>query len=209
MTLVHIWQPDEEPELSTVLENVWHLLGVGLRDRKHGFHLPVVATSTPDEGPDVRKVVLRGVDRAHRLLRFHSDARSSKIRQIEQNPRVAFAFYDAAEETQVRIQAQAKVHRSDDAADAAWQGTRLFSRRCYLAEGAPGSPNELPTSGLPNVFSDRNPTEEESRAGRANFAIVLSEIRRLDWLYLCHQGHRSARFTWDEAGKLTSTWVQP
>ena len=209
MTLVHIWQPDEEPELRTVLENVWYLLQKGVRDRRHGFHLPILATSTPDDGPDARSVVLRGVDSTHRLLRFHSDGRSAKIRQIETDPRVGFLFYDAAEDTQVRIQAVATVHRTDDAANAAWQGTRLFSRRCYLAERAPGSPSELPTSGLPSAFGNRNPTEEESRAGRANFAIALCEIRRLDWLYLCHQGHRSARFTWDEAGELTATWLQP
>ncbi|WP_119168950.1 pyridoxamine 5'-phosphate oxidase family protein [Algihabitans albus] len=210
MTLVHICHRDDEPDLGTVLENCWHLLQVGVSDRKHGFHLPVLATSTPDEGPDARSVVLRGVDRRHHLLRVHSDARSAKIRQIGTDPRVSFLFYDAAEETQLRVQALAKVHReADAAADAAWQGTRLFSRRCYMTHQPPGRPTETPTSGLPAALADRSPTEEESLAGRRNFTVVLCQIRRLDWLYLSHQGHRAARFTWDDAGNLTETWVQP
>ncbi|WP_421707207.1 pyridoxamine 5'-phosphate oxidase family protein [Algihabitans sp.] len=210
MTLVHISHPDEEPDLATVLENCWHLLQRGVGDRRHGFHNPVLGTSTPDEGPDARSVILRGFDSRHRLLRFHSDARSAKVRQIEAQPRVSFLFYDVAEKTQVRVQALATIHGQDsEPATAAWQGTRLFSRRCYLARRAPGSLSEMPTSGLPAAVADRSPTREESEAGLRNFAVVLCEIRRLDWLYLSHQGHCSARFAWDDAGMLTSNWVQP
>lgn len=200
---------DEEPNLHTVLENVWHLLDKGVRDRRHGFHLPCLATWNPDFGPTARHVVLRGLDRKHRLLRFHTDARSGKAAEIAAEPRVALTFYDPGEETQVRAQAHAELHRSDAAAEAAWQKTRLFSRRCYLAQQAPGTPTEVPTAGLPFGLVDRSPTAEESEAGRANFAIVLCRIESLDWMYLSHMGHRRARFAWTAEGEVDARWLQP
>jgi 3-hydroxyisobutyrate dehydrogenase len=208
-TLVQLHLPDEEPELSAVLENVWHLLRRGLTDRKHGFHLPTVSTWDPLEGPMGRKVVLRGVDRGHRLLRFHCDARSLKIEQIRREPRVSLTFYDVAEETQVRVQASAEVHTDDDAAEAAWQKTRLFSRRCYLAHNAPGTVVEAPTAGLSPEFETRSPSESESQPGRENFSIVLCRIRSFDWMFLSHMGHRRARFVWDDDGALACEWLQP
>ncbi len=210
MSMLQTWPcEDEEATLDEILENVWHLLTRGLQERRHGFHLPVLATFDPQSGPQARAVVLRGLDRRQRLLRLHTDLRSAKVAEIAREPRVGLQFHDPAEQTQVRVQAVARLHRTDAAAEAAWRGTRLFSRRCYLARHAPGTPSELPSSGLPHWALHRTPGAAESEAGRANFAVLLCEIRSFDWLYLSHLGHRRARFAWDAAGRLEATWLQP
>jgi 3-hydroxyisobutyrate dehydrogenase len=209
MSLVRLNLPDDEPDLAAILENVWYLLDKGVRQRKHGFHLPTVATFDPATGPTCRTVVLRGVDRGARRLRFHTDARSAKVAQIQREPRIGLTFYDVSDETQVRVQARAHVHFADASAEAAWEATRPFSRRCYLAENAPGAATEAPTSGLPDWAVDATPTAEQSEAGRENFAIVLCDIVSFDWMFLSHRGHRRARFVWDDSGALHWEWAQP
>ena len=199
----------DEPHLSEVLDGLWLLLEEGVRNRDHGFHLPAVASLGRDGRPAVRTVVLRGVERNDRILRFHSDRRSPKLAELAAEPRLSLLFYDPAELTQLRIAARASIHGSDAVADAAWRETRLFSRRCYLQEPGPSQPVAGPTSALPPEFAERAPEPDESEAGRPNFAVVLCRIEAIDWFYLNARGHRRARFAWDGEGRLEADWLAP
>ncbi len=199
----------DEPHLSEVLDGLWRLLEEGVRNRDHGFHLPAVASLGRDGWPAVRTVVLRGVERSSRSLRFHSDRRSPKLAELAAEPRVSLLFYDPAELTQLRVSAQASIHGSDAVADAAWQATGLFSRRCYLQEPGPSQPVAGPTSALPRGLAARAPEVLESEAGRANFTVVLCRIEAIDWFYLNASGHRRARFAWDADGRLEAGWLAP
>ena len=175
----------------------------------HGFHLPVVATVSPDGRPEARAVVLRGAGRDGRWLQFHTDARSPKLAALSRHPNVALLFYDPAEQTQLRIDATTTLHRADAVADAAWEQTGPFSRRCYLQSVAPGGPLAGPGSALPPSLATRAPEPEESERGRTNFVVVRCRILTIDWFYLCSSGHRRARFAWDAAGALAAEWIAP
>lgn len=199
----------DEPHLEQVLEGLWGLLERGAADRRHGFHLPAVATVGADGRPGLRTVVLRAVERQARALRFHTDARSPKLAELRAEPRVALLFYDPAEQTQLRIAARAEVHRDDALAAAAWRATGPFSRRCYLQRAGPGRPLPGPDSALPPDLERRPPTPEESEAGRGNFAAVRCRASEIDWFYLCARGHRRARFAWDASGALEARWLAP
>ena len=65
-----------------------------------------LATATPDGHPSVRIVLLKGVD--ERGLVFFTDYRSRKAIELDENPRVALAFYWHAIERQVRVEGAAE-----------------------------------------------------------------------------------------------------
>lgn len=199
----------DEPYLTEVLEGVWALLAEGVRNSDHGFHLPALASVGEDGRPGLRTVVLRALDRNARELHFHTDARSPKLRALQGEPRVALLLYDAAEQTQLRIDAVASVHRGDALAGRAWKQSRLSSRRCYLQSAAPGTPLPAAGSSLPPALERRLPSRRESEAGRDNFAVVVCRIQAIDWFYMSDQGQRRACFTWDRQGCLAADWLAP
>ncbi|MCP1337398.1 pyridoxamine 5'-phosphate oxidase family protein [Futiania mangrovi] len=200
-------QPAHYSDLRAVLDAAWDMMGQGVRNRRHGFHHPSVGTLTPS-GPEVRTVILRGVDRGGRTVRFHTDTRSHKVAEIAADPRVAIHFYDPAAKVQVRLTGTARVHADDALADAAWENTAVFSRRCYLAVDGPGTPSDVPTPGFLPQFETNEQTAEETDAGRAHFAAVVIEAVRLEWLYIAFTGHRRARFDWD-GSDWQGRWLVP
>lgn len=189
-------------DLKATLAEAWRLLKRGVADRRSGFHTPALATLRSDGAPSVRSVVLRAADPAARLLRFHTDVRSAKFAEIETDPRVALHFYDAGKKVQLRVDGRASLHQDDPVASQAWDATRPFSRLCYQAEMAPGEIVDRP-----QVVQTEPNTGTGARA-RENFAAVCVAIREIEWLYLAAQGHRRARFAWQN-DRLQAVWLAP
>jgi pyridoxamine 5'-phosphate oxidase len=195
--------PSFYDNLEGTLTEAWRLIARGVADRRSPFHHPAAATVGRDGRAQVRTVILRGCDVAARTLRFHTDARSGKAAEIAADPRVGLHFYDPGAKIQLRLSGRATLHRDDALADAAWTGSRLFSRQCYGVVPGPGHPM---TSG--GAFSLPEPTDDGTAAGRANFCAVAVAIEELEWLYLAAQGHRRARFTWSSDG-MQAVWLTP
>lgn len=180
------------------------VLSRGVKDRRHGFHTPNVATIGLDGAPRSRTVVLRGFDPAANTIRFHTDSRSQKVAELAASPCVAMTFYDAQAKLQLRIAGRAEVHGGDEIAKSAWEGSRIFSRACYAIAPGPGTVLERA-----DAF-DLPADEQAIAAGEPHFRAVLVQVKSLEWLYLAHSGHRRARFEYDEAGVLqSSTWLTP
>ncbi len=204
-----IWNAEDEPRLGALLDEIWHLLERGVEDRQHGFHTPALATSNAHWGCAVRTVALRGAERGSRSLLFHTDNRSRKIGELVQDRRVALLFYDARENTQLRIDALAEAQTSGRAAERAWRSLNARQRREYLISGPPGLPWAWPTSGLSPDLEERVPDESEAALGRYRFALVTCRVMHIDWLYLTRNGHRRATFAWDEDDRLSTSWLIP
>ncbi|MEM9253633.1 MAG: hypothetical protein AAGB29_14915, partial [Planctomycetota bacterium] len=132
---------------------------------------------------------------------------SPKAAQLADHPRAVWCFYDAGAKLQLRCLGQTTVHVDDALADERWQASALSSRRCYLAPHPPGEPSDAPSPNLPEAVRGRVPDADETKPGRAHFAVIRTVIDRLDWLYLAHDGHRRARFTWSDQGDLAATWL--
>ena len=220
--------PPHPEALDDVLDDAWRALVRGAADRKHAFHQPVLATVDELGLPTARTVVLRRVEPEARLIICHTDRRSPKVTQLERTPTAAWAFYAPKSRVQVRASGATRVEMpgSSALADQAWERTRLMSRRCYLAPHEPSRRAEQPSPNLPETLLEGTPSEAESEVGRANFAVVVTRVDRLDWLRLKHDGHRRALFTWGgsaageqgeqgEQGRKggpsapTATWLQP
>lgn len=189
-------------DLDATLAHALDLLAKGVKDRRSALHTFNVATIGLDGTPQVRTVVNRGFDPQTRTLRFHTDARSPKIAELEANPRCSVHIYDRWAKIQLRLDTVATVHRDGSVRQGAWDATRDFSRICYRVVPAPGDTTPVPDE----VAFTAGETADE---GEENFVAVTLQVQALEWLYLAHQGHRRARYEWDEAGLLTQAWRVP
>lgn len=198
---------EQAVSLDTLLASIWEALQQGARFRTHAFHTGVIATIS-NGAPQARTVVLRKVLPESRTLIFHTDYRSKKISELTQNPNISWLFYNPEVRVQLRLSGKAILHHDSDLANLQWKNTKLFSRRCYLSI-APSSILTKPESGLPESLLRRNPTIEESEAGRENFTVVETRIQTIDWLWLNSSGHRRAKFVWQENGEKIANWIVP
>lgn len=181
-------------------EDIRKSLAEAVSNRRSPMHIPVVAT--PDA--DVRMMVLRGYDPATRTLRLHTDSRSAKVAAIGDGARVGVLFHDPDVHIQIRAKGQGRIETDGPQVDEAWASSSAYARRCYLAEAAPGTLLTVAGSGLPPEVEGIRPAEEQLLPARANFAVLLVDVDEFDWLWLCNDGHRRARFVGGEW-----SWVLP
>ena len=165
-------------------------LAVAAGSARHPFHLLTLATVTADGQPDIRTVVLRHVDPAARLIRFHTDIRSPKVQALRAEPRVALHWYDPALRVQLRAAARATIHHDDALAAAAWAAAAPMSRACYTTATAPGTAVDAFPEGpaAPHAGDD---------TGRDRFAVVSCHFNALDLLALHAAGHQRVRLLLD------------
>ena len=64
-----------------IIEKIWAMLTEAVENRDFPFHIPVFICGSKNNF-DGRIVVLRGVDKKNRTIKFHSDVRSIKIKII-------------------------------------------------------------------------------------------------------------------------------
>jgi hypothetical protein len=189
-------------DLDATLAQSWQLWSRGVADRRSPFHAPTVASIGLDGRPRARVVILRGCEPSAAALRFHTDRRSSKFEELSADPRIALTGYDAGAKIQIRAEGRAMLHIEDAVADAAWEGSRAFSRVCYGVTPGPGV--EIAEGG----DFDLPTADAEIAAGRANFCAVRVALESFEWLYLAHDGHRRARFSL-RGGATESVWLTP
>lgn len=196
-----------EFQLDRILEDSWERLSEGAQSPQHPFHFPVISTFNKDF-PESRVVVLREVLQKENALVFYSDVRSPKIQQIKENPHISWLFYDAISRIQLRIRANASLHFKDEISLAAWENSRLESRRAYLSQPAPSTVVVKPTDGLPKDLKIGNLSKENVKDGYQNFIVVKTKVLEMDWLWLSHNGHLRASFK-REAEEYKMEWMLP
>lgn len=174
-------------------KDCWLQLINGAIKSKSPFHTPCVATLNNSE-VSMRTVVLRKALPLSKELRFHTDTRSNKWKELLNHDSISALFYDASTRVQIRIKGKAILHFNDEMTSEAWQKTTLSSRRCYLTQVSPSSFSTIPTSGLSEEIEQENFTLAESEVGVQHFGIVSIQVESLEWLWLNHAGHRRALF---------------
>jgi 3-hydroxyisobutyrate dehydrogenase len=191
--------------LDDLEQDIWVRLVTGAVKSRNPFHTPCVATM--DKGEiSLRTVVLRKALAKERELRFHTDIRSPKWKELTLNPSISALFYDAGDRIQLRVKGQAVLQYKNDLTAEAWKNTSSSSRRCYLTLHSPSSFAEIPTSGLSEEIEQENFTLAESEMGYSNFGIVSIQVQSIDWLWLNHAGHRRAFFDYTDG---SFQWMIP
>lgn len=189
-------RPAFADDLALSLAEAERLLREAPTDRRSPWRTLQLATIAADGAPDVRTLVLRGFDPATRQLRLHTDRRSAKIAELVADPRVMLHGYDPGAKLQLRLAGRASIVAGDDSR-AAWLGSTRQAQACYAVTPAPGTPVEAPP-----------PAPDHDPAGEANFAVLMVCYHSLDWLWLCAEGHRRARFDWS-SGAVDARWLVP
>ena len=198
------WHTTDLPDL---LRQIQHALQAAPSDPANPLRTAAFITA-PASHPAARTVVLRRADTDTRQLVFHTDARSTKLRELERNPAVAWLFQHPGEQLQIRAAGTAARQPADELARAAWAATPLPNRMNYCTPLPPGTPVDNPDAGLPAAWRHREPTREETETGWANFAVVVTTLTRLEWLLLRPQGARRALFQWDGTA-WSGQWLVP
>jgi len=184
------------PRLSTldaVDAAVWQQLEDCIADRQHPWRTPVLATVDDSDGTpraEARTVVLREIDAAEHALRFYTDARSAKARQLLTHPQGTLLMWSAALGWQLRCRVLLHLETHGPSVAARWERLRTSpAAQDYLSPLPPGSPLDMPA-----------PMDVACE----HFAIVTTSVREIDWLELHADGHRRALLC--AAGHR---WLQP
>ncbi len=195
----HHYPPDPDyrsASLDDLHDIIWTLLKEGTQDAFSPFHTAALATIA-DHGPEVRTVVLRHADAGARQVGCHTDWRSPKRVQVENQPRISWMFYDRERKIQLRLRGQAFLNGKNALARDRWERSAPHSRKCYASPLRPGTLVNQPQAAPPDAES-----------GWCNFAVLLCHIDYVDWLFLHAAGHRRANLLWRH-NAWKAFWVSP
>ena len=199
-------QPAYYENFSEIEKKIWSMLNDAVTNRKSPFRIPVFICGYQDDF-DGRIVVLRKSDQSNKLLQFHSDIRSNKIKKLKDNNNASMLFYDKEEKIQVKIKIKCIINYQNEITEQSWLKTGHMSRKCYLVDNGPGTESPTPTSGLKPELDNFEFTMEQSEEGYKNFTVIQCKIINMEWLYLAAKGHRRARLEYSDYMK--GYWLIP
>ena len=179
---------------------IWSFMEKGVKDRNSAFHTPTLITLEDDNNAAARTLVLREVNKNSRTFRFHSDQRSKKIEQVHRNPNALIHVYSQEDKLQLRFKSKLSLHINEVLVDEAWEKSYGMSKICYQVDESPGSQINIPDG---YQF-----TPEKNHEGKDNFIVIIAKVIETEWLYLSCDGHRRAKFTYDNEVFIVS-WLVP
>jgi len=199
-------QPSYYEDFAEIEKKIWSLLDDAVTNRTSPFRIPVFICGSQNNF-DGRIVVLRKSDQSNKIIQFHSDIRSDKIKRLKDNNNASMLFYDKEEKIQVRVKVECTINYENEVTKQSWLKTGHMSRKCYLVDNGPGTESVTPTSGLKPKLDNFEFTMEQSEEGYKNFTVIQCKIKSLEWLYLAAKGHRRARFEFSNYTK--GYWLIP
>ncbi|HEX4878758.1 MAG TPA: pyridoxamine 5'-phosphate oxidase family protein [Limnobacter sp.] len=167
-------------------QNIWQTLVRAKVDKKHPWRVLTLATQS-HAGPELRQVVLRGVDVGERCITVYTDARSQKIHHIAKQPNVGLLFWDAKHNWQLRLWGRARVETDAAKRAALWAAIAEHARRDYATLSAPGE--ALGSSDSPAI--DLSVAEQ-------HFVVLHLQVHRMDSLVLKREGHQRMALDWQQ-----------
>ena len=187
--------------LELTLSEAEIILSSAVDDSKSLFHTPTLSTFE-NKKIYTRTVVLREFNREKRYLRFHTDGRSNKINQINNESTSTIHGYDPDLKIQIRLNGQTTIHQSDEISKSAWNQSREMSKICYSVSNSPGK--EILAPEEYDIVKEQIEIED----GYKNFAVIIFKFDYLEFLFLKGAGHRRSSFDWSN-GDLISNWLIP
>ena len=199
-------QPAYYENFAEIEKKIWSLLVDAVTNRTSPFRIPVFICGSYNDF-DGRIVVLRKSDQSNKLLQFHSDIRSDKVKRLKDNNNASMLFYDKEEKIQVRAKVECTINHENEITKQSWLKTGHMSRKCYLVDSGPGTESSTPTYGLKPELDNFEFTMKQSEEGYKNFTVIQCKIKILEWLYLAAKGHRRAKLKYSDYTK--GYWLIP
>ena len=174
--------------IKNIYETELKCLKDGIGDGKNPYHT-FTLSSLNGEYPEVRTIVLRGVDVEPLKIYFNADHRSPKVKELKNHPSCSALFYDQKRKVQLRFKCHAALHYDNDISKETWSNTPLQSRKCYMGPFSPSKPLDEWHPNIPLEYLKTDPDKEHSKKGYVNFTHVELSIVESDVLQLHHDGH--------------------
>ena len=194
-------------ELAAVLQHAWQMMQNGVNSVEDPCHVGVLGTAS-ERGCSQRLMVLRKADPDTRALTCYTDARSAKFIELESCGRVSWLFHHPAGRIQIRASGAARLHLNNVTALETWRILPLEQRLRYCSVLPPGNRVEDPDQVLPPEWTQTPPTLADSEAGAHNFCVIITTIKRLDWLQPGPSGWRRAIFI-ASGSEMEASWRVP
>jgi pyridoxamine 5'-phosphate oxidase len=174
-------------EVGEILDEVWeHLLsGANAGRERSAYTLMQLATIGRGGLPKVRTIVVRRAIKERALLSFHTDVRSEKVSEIQNDAHVALLSSDVQAGIQIRLEGIARQAADNADRTAVWNSSRPGTLTVYRTPLVPGSPIAAPLEAQPSS-SD---TEPPLMAGFENFCLVDVEVKKIDYLDVSGKVH--------------------
>ena len=196
-----------DASLSDLWIKIWGLLGRGSAFHKDPWHTPQLS-SLSEEGPSSRIMILRKADKEKLVLICHTDIRSQKVKEIQNDEGISWLFWNPKSRIQLRIRARATIHYLNEASLEEWNALSPSSRTNYSLQQTPGDLLSPGADALVSFTRELEPSEEMLQEWYQRFAVIETTVSQIEWLELSREGHRRARFTVQPEG-LDMNWLVP
>ncbi|MDR5826651.1 pyridoxamine 5'-phosphate oxidase family protein [Caballeronia sp. LP006] len=193
--------------LDAILAQTWsHLLsGANPGRERSAYTLMQFATVGLDGAPKLRTVVMRRAIQDRALVSFHTDVRSEKVAEIEQEPNVSALVGDWSAGIQIRLEGRAQQVIDDDERLAVWNASRPGSLALYRAPLPPGTLVDSPPDARPKPDDTTAHTQTD---GFEHFCLIDVIVSKIDFLDVSGEMHRRANF-WLERNEWHGHWIAP
>lgn len=200
---------DINHNLTSLEELAWKKLINGSVKKKNGFRTMCVGTINENNEASIRIVINRKVDESQKTIYFHTDNRTRKVHDLQNDNRISLLFYDARQRIQIIVKAHAIIHTNDLLAIDRWKATSPQARLGYMTIQPPNTKSDNPTLGYNEQFSEIKPTEMDSDPFRKNFSVVACKVYELEFLHLDYLGNRKANFYYKNGLLNNCFWTVP
>lgn len=200
---------DTDYNLESIESLAWKKLVNGSVKKKNGFRTMCVGTVGENNSVFLRTVINRKVDETQKIIFFHTDNRSRKFHDLQNDNSISLLFYDARQRIQIVVKARVNFHTNDDVANERWNATSPQARLGYMTIAPPNTKSEKPILGYEERFSVIKPTNEESDLFKKNFSVIACYVYELEFLYLDFHGNRKANFYYKDKFLTDCYWTVP
>ena len=192
----------ENDDLDLALNYALTKIRTAIKGRDDDLHILNLVTIDKKNIPNTRNIVIRDFSEKKLTIRFHTDKRSSKISDIQNNNKISLLGYERKDRLQIRFDAEATIIDSDEFLLDIWKSMYPMSRECYRVIESPGSK----IKSLEDIKFEED--DDQGLNGFENFVAVSCDIQSIEVLYLHHAGHLRASYI-NNNGKLNGEWIVP
>ena len=192
----------ENDDLDLALNYALTKIRTAIKGRDDDLHILNLVTIDKKNIPNTRNIVIRDFSEKKLTIRFHTDKRSSKISDIQNNNKISLLGYERKDRLQIRFDAEATIIDSDEFLLDIWKSMYPMSRECYMVIESPGSK----IKSLEDIKFEEE--DDQGLNGFENFVAVSCDIQSIEVLYLHHAGHLRASYI-NNNGKLNGEWIVP
>jgi pyridoxamine 5'-phosphate oxidase len=132
-----------------------------------------------------------------------------EINDLTLNDSISWLFYSSRHRLQIRLGGKAQILTDTPLVRESWNKTLERSAKTYMTTLAPSTIVAGATTGLSPEYELREPTRAESAEAVGNFAVVVTQVNWMEWLWLNKKGHRRAQFVYNDDLTFKGDWLVP